>query len=124
VSDGRPIIDTDGGTLPNGYPDTLYYAAEGPAGMTADLRAAFAAKAQANPNFAGVIPVGDAFQRAVDTGIAKADGFHTSDGVYAAAVPQDKIDLWWIDYPHANPNASGAGAGSQSALLCGRGRGR
>jgi hypothetical protein len=124
VSDGRPIIDTDGGTLPNGYPDTLYYAAEGPAGMTTDLRAAFAAKAQANPNFAGVIPVGDAFQRAVDTGIAKAEGFQTGQGVYAAAVPQDKIDLWWIDYPHANPNASGAGAGSQSALLCGRGRGR
>ena len=76
---GRPIIDTDGGTLPNGYPDTLYYAAEGLAGMRADLRAAVAARAHANPNFAGVIPVGDAFQHAVDTGISKADGFHTSN---------------------------------------------
>ena len=34
----------------------------------ADLRAAFAAKLQSNPNFAGILPVGDAFQRAVDTG--------------------------------------------------------
>jgi len=191
VPDGRPIIDTAGGTFPNGYPDTLYYETEGLAGMTADLRAAFAAKAQANPNFAGVIPVGGAFQRAVDDGIAKGDGFYTADGVYAEAVPQDKINLWWIDYLHAskhgsylsalvifgkltginpasfganeraaadlgispgdavklqrvawdqlaaegmplttipclhaNPDAKGAGAGSQSALVCGRGRGR
>lgn len=191
VPDGRPIIDTDGGAFPNGYPDTLYYEVEGLAGMTADLRAAFAAKAQANPNFAGVIPVGDAFQRAVDTGIAKGDGFYNAEGTYAAEVPQDKINLWWIDYLHAskygsylsalvifgkltginptsfganekaaadlgispgdavklqrvawdqlaaegmplttipclhaNPDAKGAGAGSQSALVCGRGRGR
>jgi hypothetical protein len=106
VRDGRPIIDTAGGTFPNGYPDTLYYEVEGLAGMTADLRAAFAAKAQSNPNFAGVIPVGDAFQRAVDTGIAKGDGFYTDDGVYADTVPQDKINLWWIDYLHASKHGS------------------
>jgi hypothetical protein len=106
VPDGRPIIDTAGGTQPNGFPDTLYYEAEGLAGMTADLRAAFAAKAQANPNFAGVIQVGDAFQRAVDTGIAKGDGFYTAEGVYAADVPQDKINLWWIDYLHASKHGS------------------
>jgi hypothetical protein len=106
VPNGRPIIDTAGGTQPNGFPDTLYYEAEGLAGMTADLRAAFAAKAQANPNFAGVIPVGDAFQRAVDTGIAKGDGFYTAEGVYAADVPQDKINLWWIDYLHASKYGS------------------
>jgi hypothetical protein len=191
VPDGRPIIDTAGGTYPNGYPDTLYYEADGLAGMTADLRKAFATKVQTNAGFAGVIPVGEAFQRAVDDGIAKGDNFYTSDGVYAAAVPQDKINLWWDDYLHAskygsylsalvifgkltginpasfgasekaaadlgispgdavklqrvawdqlaaegmplttipclraNPDAPGAGAGSQSALVCGRGRGR
>lgn len=106
VPDGRPIVDTLGGTLPDGYPDTLYYAAEGLAGMTADLRAAFNAKAQANPAFAGVVPVGDAFQRALDTGIAKADGFYNAQGTYAAARPQDKIDLWWIDYLHASKHGS------------------
>ena len=47
--DGRPIIDTLGGTKPDGYPDTLYYTDTGLAGMTADLRAAFANKAMTNP---------------------------------------------------------------------------
>jgi hypothetical protein len=102
VPDGRPIIDTVGGTLPNGYADTLYYTDTGLAGMTADLRAAFASKAQTNPNFAGVISVGDAFQRALDERIAKADGFYNDQGTYAAAVPQDKINLWWDDYLHAS----------------------
>jgi len=106
VPDGRPIVDTSNPAFPNGFPDTLYYEAEGLAGMTADLHAAFATKLQSNPNFAGVLPVGDAFQRAVDTGIAKGDGFYTADGVYATAVPQDKINLWWDDYLHASKYGS------------------
>jgi len=106
VPDGRPIVDTSNPAFPNGFPDTLYYEAEGLAGMTADLGTAFADKLKSNPNFAGVIPVGDAFQRAVDTGIAKGDGFYTADGVYAPAVPQDKINLWWDDYLHASKYGS------------------
>ncbi len=106
MPDGRPIIDTLGGTLPNGYPDTLYYTDTGLVGMTADLRAAFASKAQTNPNFAGVIPIGDAFQRALDERIAKADGFYNEQGTYAATVPQDKINLWWDDYLHASRHGS------------------
>jgi hypothetical protein len=106
VPDGRPIVDTSNPAFPNGFPDTLYYQQEGLAGMTADLRAAFAAKAQANAGFAGVIPVGEAFQRAVDTGIAKADGFYTAEGVYSMLVPQDKVNLWWDDYLHASKYGS------------------
>ncbi|MDZ7591969.1 MAG: hypothetical protein U5L05_15090 [Rubrivivax sp.] len=102
VPDGRPIVDTLGGTFPDGYPDTLYYEVEGLAAMTADLRSAFATKANANPGFTGVIPVGDAFQLAVDQGVAKADGFYGTDGTYAAPLPQDKINLWWDDYLHAS----------------------
>ncbi len=49
VPDGRPIVDTPNPAFPNGFPDTLYYEAEGLAGMTADLRAAFAAKARREP---------------------------------------------------------------------------
>ena len=53
--------------------------------MTADLHTAFYSKASANPGFAGVMPVGDAFQRALDHRIAKCVGFYgrsasTADG--------------------------------------------
>jgi hypothetical protein len=102
VPDGRPIVDTSNPAFPNGYPDTLYYEAEGLAAMTADLVAAFAKKAADNPNFAGVIPVGEAFQRAVDNWIAKGDGFYDAGGTYAADEPSDKLNLWWIDYLHAS----------------------
>ena len=102
VPDGRPIVDTSDPAFPDGFPDTLYYEAEGLAGMTADLHAAFAAEAQANPGFAGVVPVGDAFQRALDDGVAKRDGFYNAAGTYAAALPQDRINLWWDDYLHAS----------------------
>jgi len=106
VPDGRPIVDTSNPAFPNGFPDTLYYEAEGLAGMTVDLRAAFATKAQANPGFAGVIPVGDAFQRAIDDRIAKGDAFYNSEGTYAAYEPSDKINLWWDDYLHASRHGS------------------
>jgi len=102
VPDGRPIVDTSDPAFPNGYPDTLYYEVEGLAGMTGDLRSAFDTKANANPGFAGVIPVGDAFQLAVDQGVAKADGFYGTDGTYTPALPQGKINLWWDDYLHAS----------------------
>jgi len=106
VPDGRPIVDTSNPAFPEGYPDTLYYQAEGLGAMTADLRATFAARLQANPNFAGVVPVGDAFQRAVDSGVAKGDGFYTDAGVYGPELAQDKINLWWIDYLHASKYGS------------------
>jgi hypothetical protein len=106
VPDGRPIVDTSNPAYPNGFPDTLYYEAEGLAGMTADLRAAFARKAAENSAFAGVIRVGDAFQRAIDDGIAKGDDFYNSEGTYAAHEPSDKINLWWDDYLHASKHGS------------------
>ena len=34
------------------------------------------------PRFAGVIPVGDAFQRASTSGVAKDDDFYDAYGVY------------------------------------------
>jgi hypothetical protein len=115
VPDGRPIVDTTNPAFPNGFPDTLYYADEGLAGMTAALRASFAAKLQpipgreyvtVNPGLAGIIPVGDAFQRAIDDHIAKGDGFYNSEGTYAAHEPSDRINLWWDDYLHAGRHGS------------------
>jgi hypothetical protein len=106
VPDGRPIVDTTNPSFPNGYPDTLYYETEGLAGMTVDLHSAFYAKASANPGFAAVVPAGDAFQRALDQGVAKSTRFYDAAGVYTAAVPSDRMNLWWDDYLHASKHGS------------------
>jgi hypothetical protein len=106
VPDGRPIVDTTNPLFPNGFPDTLYYAAEGLAAMTADLRTAFYGKAAANPGFAGVAPVGDAFQRALDQGVAKSTGFYDANGVYTTPDRHDPMNLWWDDYLHASKHGS------------------
>ncbi len=106
VPDGRPIVDTSNPLFPNGFPDTLYYAAEGLAAMTADLGSVIRAKAAANQGYAGVAPVGDAFQRALDQGAAKSSGFYATSGEYAPDDPKDPPNLWWIDYLHASKYGS------------------
>ena len=106
VPDGRPIVDTTNPSFPNGYLDTLYYQAEGLVAMTADLHTAFYSKAASNPGLAGVVPVGDAFQRALDLGVAKSSGFYDATGIYTAATPRDPPNLWWDDYLHASKHGS------------------
>ena len=102
VPDGRPIVDTTDPNKPDGYPATLYYAGDGLAAMTRDLHASFHEEASINSNFAGVAPVGDAFQRAVDNGIAMSDGFYDGFGVYVLPTRQGPLNLWWYDYLHAS----------------------
>ena len=99
-ADGRPIVDTSSA----GGDAALYYASL--AAMSADLHASFAAKASANPRFAGVIPVGDAFQLAVDLNLVKTGGFYDASGVYVPNQPGDPINLWWDDYLHASKYGS------------------
>ena len=100
TSDGRPIVDTSSA----GGDATLYYTTL--AGMTADLHASFAAKAATNPGFAGVIPVGDAFQLAVDQGLVKTSGFYDANGVYVPDAAGGPMNLWWSDYLHASKYGS------------------
>jgi PEP-CTERM motif len=64
--------------------------------MTDDLHNAYFGVAAANSDFAGVAPVGDAFMRAVASGIATAN-------MYAPNAQTDGlIDLWWDDGTHAS----------------------
>jgi hypothetical protein len=102
--DGAPIVDTTDPNFPNGFPDTLYY--DSLAAMAAVLHTSFANKVAANPNLAGVVPVGDAFQRAIDGGIATSDGFYDTSGVYSDPAPGDRLNLWWLDYLHASKYGS------------------
>jgi len=102
--DGRPKVDTSLAGGAAGTPDTLYYPTL--AAMTQDLHTSFYDKAAANPGFAGVIPVGDAFQSAVDLGLVKTDNFYNAAGTYSPAQPGDPMNLWWDDYLHASKYGS------------------
>lgn len=66
------------------------------AAMTADLHNAYFGLAAANPNFAGVAPVGDAFLRAVQAGVATGNMYAPN------ALTDGLIDLWWDDGTHAS----------------------
>lgn len=66
--------------------------------MTDDLVASYAAAA--GPGFAGVAPVGEAFMRAVQSGIA------TRDMWAADALTDGLIDLWYDDGLHASAHGS------------------
>ena len=65
--------------------------------MTADLKAAYQGLAAANPIFAGVAPVGEAFLAAVLDGTAMRNPYAPDAG---------KIDLWWDDNLHASKYGS------------------
>lgn len=104
VPDGRPIVDTSNPNFPHGFPDTLYYSSL--TEMSRDLHTAFYNKAAANPGFAGVIPVGDAFQRALDEGVVKTGHFYDASGVHTTPQRRDRMNLWWDDYLHASKYGS------------------
>ena len=110
---GSPIVDTsaDGGDA------TLYYPTL--AAMTADLHADFYAKLASNPAFAGVMPVGDAFQFAFDNGLVKTGGFYDSTGVFVPGGVGDLMNLWWDDYLHASKYGSYLDALVQFGIITG-----
>ena len=111
TSDGRPIPD------PAGTQATLYYDSLGT--MTRDLHDAFAAIAAGNPRFSGVLPIGDAFQRAFDAGVVKTVDLYDRDGLYAVERPGDLMNLWWYDYLHASKYGSYLDALVQFGMITG-----
>ena len=79
-------------------PHGLFYtAAEGLEAMTADFHDAYFGRAAANPNIAAVSPVGDAFLRAVQDGVAMRDPYAPEPGT---------IDLWHTDFFHPSKYGS------------------
>jgi hypothetical protein len=106
TTNGAPIIDPTCADGSNGSnttgQNTIYYtsnvsAAANLRDMTTDMHNVFYGRASSNKNLAGVVPVGDAFQRAVDTNVVKADNFYRADGTYDdSGLP----NLWWLDRTH------------------------
>ncbi|MGI4885105.1 MAG: PEP-CTERM sorting domain-containing protein [Janthinobacterium lividum] len=76
------------------YPPDKPYSGQPVDSMTADLHAGYYGLAQANGHFAGVAPTGDAWLRAIRTGVALPNP-------YAPAAGQ--LDLWADDHYHPSP---------------------
>ena len=112
---GSPIVDTS--VSPMGTAATLYYGSL--AAMTTDLHAGFAAEAANDPNFAGVLPVGDAFQYAFDHGLVQTGGFYDANGVFVPSDPNGPMNLWFDDYLHASKYGSYLDALVQFGMITG-----
>ncbi|QIL74307.1 hypothetical protein G7048_27995 (plasmid) [Diaphorobacter sp. HDW4B] len=90
----RPDLIAPNGSNVRG---TTYSASEGLEAMTADFHAGYFGRAAANSRFKGVSPVGDAFLRAVVSGLAMRDPY----------VPDaNKLNLWYTDYFHPSKYGS------------------
>lgn len=71
------------------------------ADMTTEMHAAFFGLGTAANGFAGVVPVGDAFPRAVNDGLVLGSGFYNAQG--SCAEPSDgTMNLGWLYRTHAS----------------------
>jgi hypothetical protein len=119
------LVTTPDLTSPTGSPipdgtnthATLYYSSL--AAMTADLHTDFYGEMALDPNFAGVLPVGDAFQFAFDHGLIKTGGFYDGNGIFVPNGPGDLMNLWWDDYLHASKYGSYLDALVQFGIITG-----
>jgi hypothetical protein len=85
---------TTGAILPGSGAATLYE--NSLESMTSDLHDSYFGLAASNTDFKAVAPVGDAFLRAVQSGIA------TRNPYAADAATDGLMDLWWDDNLHAS----------------------
>jgi hypothetical protein len=78
------------------YPDNAppVWKGKTPQQMGKDVQAAYEQAVKEEPRYAGIVPVGLAWNRAIDTGVADANPY---DGLDA-----NKIDLWAYDHYHAS----------------------
>lgn len=114
--DGSPKVDPacDGATNGIGGENFLYYTSKATtalnlADMTTDMNNIFTSLATTTRTtgdlrFAGVLPVGNAFQQAVNAGAVKASGFYKADGTYEDS--STLMNLWWKDSTHASKYGS------------------
>jgi hypothetical protein len=76
------------------YPDKTPWHGEPIQQMGKDVQAAYEQSVKEEPRFAGIVPVGLAWNRAIDTGVADDNPY---DDVGAS-----KMDLWAYDHYHAS----------------------
>ena len=76
------------------YPETGHWHGQPIGAMARDVRAGYDKARTTSPAIKSVIPVGDAWMRAIDTGVADPNPY---DGITPG-----QIDLWTTDHYHAS----------------------
>jgi hypothetical protein len=111
-TDGAPLADPTCASGANGSAVTgqnnIFYTVQSTTALnlndiTNDMNASNASLLANSNQFFGVIPVGNAFQRAVNGGVVKNSGFYNVNGTYDDS---GLAGLWWLDRTHGNKYGS------------------
>ncbi|TAG50188.1 MAG: Ig-like domain repeat protein [Betaproteobacteria bacterium] len=116
TTDGRPLVDPTCApttALPNGSngnngDNFVYYTAQPTTALnlndiTNDMNSSLSSLLAGGGHFSGVIPTGNAFQKAVDAGVVQNSNFYNSSGTYDES---SLMSLVWIDRTHASKYGS------------------
>jgi hypothetical protein len=109
--DGAPILDPTCSANTNGTngENNVFYTAQGTTALnlndiTNDMNSSLSSLISASTLFSGVIPTGNAFQKAVNAGVVKNSAFYNAAGVYDES--GGLMNLWWLDRTHGSKHGS------------------
>ncbi|TAG28716.1 MAG: hypothetical protein EAZ37_00790, partial [Burkholderiales bacterium] len=111
-TDGRPLVDPTCAAGANGSITTgennLFYTTQLTTALnlndiTTDMNSSLSSLLAGGGHFSGVIPTGNAFQKAVDAGVVQNSNFYNSSGTYDES---SLMSLVWIDRTHASKYGS------------------
>lgn len=109
--DGAPILDPtcSNNTNGTGGENNVFYTAQSTTALnlndiTADMNSSLSSLLSASALFSGIVPTGNAFQKAVNAGVVKNSAFYNAAGVYDEG--GGLMNLWWLDRTHGSKYGS------------------
>ena len=122
--DGAPLVDPTCAANTNGTggSNNVFYTAQPTTALnlndiTTDMNSSLSSLVTGNSQFSGVIPTGNAFQKAVDAGVVKNSNFYNAGGTYDES---GLMNLWWVDRTHGSKHGSYVSALVHFARLTGQ----
>jgi hypothetical protein len=123
-NDGAPLVDPtcSGGTNGSNGDNNVFYTAQPTTALnlndiTTDMNSSLGSLLAGSNQLAGVVPTGNAFQKAVDAGVVKNSNFYNAGGTYDESGP---MNLWWLDRTHGSKYGSYVSALVHFARLTGQ----
>lgn len=123
--DGAPLVDPTcaGNTNGSNGDNNVFYTAQPTTAsnlndITTDMNAALSSLLTGSNQLAGVIPTGNAFQKAVDASVVKNSAFYNASGTWDEG--GGLMNLWWLDRTHGSKYGSYLSALTHFARLVGQ----